>query len=154
MIQKNALKADYGQDVPGMVRDTLAMGAFLTVLAALLRKWSQARESTIDPLISLLGLATTTIGVLSSLEGLALIFGSRVGKFIIRDTLPKSLRLQGNETVLDVGCGHGMFLIGAAKRLPQGKAVGIDLWSQVDQGGNRKAATIANAEIEGVKESS
>jgi arsenite methyltransferase len=41
-------------------------------------------------------------------------------------------------------------LIGAAKRLARGRAFGIDLWSQVDQGDNSRAATLRNAEIEGV----
>jgi ubiquinone/menaquinone biosynthesis C-methylase UbiE len=60
------------------------------------------------------------------------------------------LQLAGDETLLDVGCGHGLLLIGAAKRLPRGRAVGIDLWSQVDQGNNSKEATLRNAELEGV----
>jgi ubiquinone/menaquinone biosynthesis C-methylase UbiE len=34
--------------------------------------------------------------------------------------------------------------------VPQGRAVGIDLWSQRDQGDNRKDATLANAHAEGV----
>jgi cyclopropane fatty-acyl-phospholipid synthase-like methyltransferase len=37
------------------------------------------------------------------------------------------LDLRGDETVLDVGPGHGLLLIGAAKRLPRGRAMGIDL---------------------------
>jgi arsenite methyltransferase len=43
-------------------------------------------------------------------------------------------------------------LIGAAKRLPQGRAVGIDLWSQKDQSDNRREATLENAALEGVAE--
>jgi cyclopropane fatty-acyl-phospholipid synthase-like methyltransferase len=31
------------------------------------------------------------------------------------------------EAVLDVGCGRGLMLVGAARRLKTGKAVGIDL---------------------------
>jgi ubiquinone/menaquinone biosynthesis C-methylase UbiE len=88
--------------------------------------------------------------MLSVLEGLALVWGSRIGKLRLRDSLLEGLRLQGDETVLDVGCGRGLLLIGVAKRLPRGKAVGIDLWSQVDQGSNSRAATLANAQLEGV----
>ena len=43
-----------------------------------------------------------------------------------------------------------MVLILAAKRLPAGRAVGVDLWSTVDQSGNREQATLRNAELEGV----
>ena len=60
----------------------------------------------------------------------ALMFASsRFGKFHARDRLLERLKLRGDETVLDVGCGHGLLLIAAAKLLPRGHAVGIDLWS-------------------------
>ncbi len=59
--------------------------------------------------------------------------------------------LAGNEQLLDMGCGRGAVLIAAAKRLPQGRAVGVDLWTR-DQSGNRPEATIANAAAAGVAE--
>ena len=52
--------------------------------------------------------------------------------------------------MLDVGCGHGLMLIGAAKRLSSGRAIGIDIWQDVDQANNSAAATRRNAELEGV----
>jgi ubiquinone/menaquinone biosynthesis C-methylase UbiE len=75
---------------------------------------------------------------------------SYYGKFRARDKLLDSLQLRGDETVLDVGCGHGLLLIAAAKRLPRGRSIGIDLWSQVDQGNNSREATLENANLEGV----
>jgi SAM-dependent methyltransferase len=57
--------------------------------------------------------------------------------------------LKGNEQLLDLGCGRGAVLIEAAKRLPTGNAVGVDLWSG-DQSGNRPEATLANAAAAGV----
>jgi arsenite methyltransferase len=57
---------------------------------------------------------------------------------------------RGDEKVLDVGCGRGLLLVGAAKRTPDGHATGIDVWSNVDMGGNSEAATRRNLEIEGV----
>ena len=51
--------------------------------------------------------------------------------------------------MLDVGCGLGLFLIGAAKRLSTGRAVGIDKWQQEDLSGNNEGA-LSNAMIEGV----
>jgi arsenite methyltransferase len=152
-MQKNKLKkADYGQDVPGLVLELLLMGGFLSALGVFIRKWAASRESVLSPLISPFGLASAVTGTLAAVEGLLYIFGSRLGKMRIRDHLLDGLKLRGNETVLDVGCGHGILLIGAAKRLPRGKAVGIDLWSQVDQGSNSRAATLANAEVEGVSD--
>lgn len=85
------------------------------------------------------------------LIGASLMFASsRLGKFRARDRLLARLKLRGDETVLDVGCGHGLLLIGAAKLLPRGRAVGIDLWSQVDQSENSREATLRNAALEGV----
>jgi ubiquinone/menaquinone biosynthesis C-methylase UbiE len=51
--------------------------------------------------------------------------------------------------VLDLGCGRGAVLIAAARRVPRGRAVGVDLWS-ADQSGNRPEATRANAAAAGV----
>ena len=41
-------------------------------------------------------------------------------------------------------------LVAAAKRLPMGKAVGIDLWHSEDQADNRPDAPLSNARLEGV----
>jgi ubiquinone/menaquinone biosynthesis C-methylase UbiE len=57
--------------------------------------------------------------------------------------------LKGNEQLLDLGCGRGAVLIEAARRLPEGRAVGADLWSR-DQSGNSPEATLANAAAAGV----
>jgi len=43
-----------------------------------------------------------------------------------------------------------LFLIGAAKRLSTGRAVGIDKWQQEDLSGNNAAGTLRNAMIEAV----
>ncbi len=52
--------------------------------------------------------------------------------------------------MLDAGCGRGLALIGCAKKLPRGKAVGIDLWAAKDLSNNHPEATRANAAAEGV----
>ena len=57
--------------------------------------------------------------------------------------------LAGDEQLLDLGCGGGAVLIEAARRLPAGRAVGVDLWSR-DQSGNSPRATLANAAAAGV----
>jgi SAM-dependent methyltransferase len=60
---------------------------------------------------------------------------------------------RGDEQVLDVGCGRGLLLAGAAKLLSGGgKATGIDIWSNVDMGGNSEAATLHNLELEGISD--
>ncbi len=62
----------------------------------------------------------------------ATFFSSRVGKLRVRDSLMGSLHWTGEEQVLDVGCGSGFALIGAAKRLTTGHATGVDIWSAED----------------------
>lgn len=57
--------------------------------------------------------------------------------------------LQGDEHLLDLGCGRGAVLIAAARRLPTGRAVGADLWTR-DQSGNSPDLTLANAAKAGV----
>src|SRR5262249_36399645 len=75
---------------------------------------------------------------------------SKVGKLRARERFLDLLIWHGQERVLDVGCGRGLLLIAAARRLTTGQAVGVDLWQRQDLSGNRPEATLANAEAEGV----
>ncbi|MEU7579928.1 class I SAM-dependent methyltransferase [Streptomyces sp. NPDC041068] len=72
------------------------------------------------------------------------------GKFRIWKRELDRAGLKGDERLLDLGCGRGAVLIEAARRLPTGHAVGVDLWSGQDQSGNRPEATLANAAAAGV----
>jgi arsenite methyltransferase len=90
------------------------------------------------------------MGVSFFLVSAVMTFGSRVGKLLLCDAILNSIEWRGDEQVLDAGCGHGLMLIGAAKRLTSGHAIGIDIWSQRDQKNNSAAATKANACLEGV----
>jgi arsenite methyltransferase len=79
-----------------------------------------------------------------------MVWSSRVAKLKMRDRILSSLPWRGDEQVLDVGCGRGLLLIGAAKRLKTGKATGVDIWQAHDLSGNSADATKANAIAEGV----
>src|SRR5262249_46313190 len=68
----------------------------------------------------------------------------------IRDQILESIPWRGDELVLDVGCGRGLLLIGAAHRLTTGKAVGVDRWVPGALTGNRPQAALNNARTEGV----
>jgi arsenite methyltransferase len=59
---------------------------------------------------------------------------------------------RGDELVLDIGCGKGLLLIGAAQRLRSGRAVGVDVWNAIQLSGNRAQATQENARRAGVAE--
>lgn len=78
-------------------------------------------------------------------------WSSRVGKLRYRDAMLDAIPWRGDEKVLDVGCGRGLLLIGAAKRLKNGKATGIDAWVKEDLSGNTPEAAMANAKAEGVE---
>ncbi len=81
--------------------------------------------------------------------GLSIVRFSRRGKFEVWARLLTRLGLRGDERVLDLGCGRGAVLLTAAKLVPRGSAVGVDIW-RADQTGNSMEATLANADAEGV----
>src|SRR5277367_66006 len=89
-------------------------------------------------------------------EGLLFLLYVKVGKFRHRDFMLGLHTWRGDEQVLDVGCGRGLLLAGAAKRIAAlsgtGHATGIDVWSNVDMGGNSAAATQRNLNLEGISD--
>lgn len=133
-------RANYGLDAPGVVR-TMAIIAALLVGGGLL-----LRANT----TSAIGTTLLWPGASFAASALLMVASSRIGKLRARDRLLNAIPFRGDETVLDVGCGHGLLLIGAAKRVPRGKAIGVDLWSQIDQHANSREATLDNARAEGV----
>jgi SAM-dependent methyltransferase len=146
---RHIAKADYGLDAPGVVRGFLLGGLALLLVGALALFWG---APAIGGWLGVLGILLAITGFWYVVTSALMVRSSRIGKLHVRDRMLDALRLRGDERVLDVGCGHGLLLIGAAKRLPRGQAVGLDLWSQVDQGDNRRAATLENARAEGVAE--
>ncbi|MEA3137417.1 MAG: hypothetical protein QOC71_1698 [Thermoplasmata archaeon] len=137
-------RADYGIDAPGVVANLAAIGGAGLALAAggLFLPLGGAGQA-----LASLGLF---VGLSFAVTAALMVLSSRVGKRRFRDHLLDGLALAGDERVLDVGCGRGLLLVGAAKRLPRGLAVGLDLWSAKDQSGNRSAATLENARRAGV----
>lgn len=118
-------KPNYGIDAPGVVRGLALMGLAGVVFVAVglcIRTW---------PSWWLIGriVAGTGIGMALGWGGTALVmlWGSKFGKLWVRERAFDAIPWRGDERVLDVGCGRGNLLIGAAKRLPRGRAVGVDL---------------------------
>lgn len=89
-------------------------------------------------------------GVIALLGFWSFLYTTRRGKFLVWRELIDGLALAGNERVLDLGCGRGLVVLEAARQLPQGEAVGLDLWRRADQTGNERAAAEANARAEDV----
>jgi SAM-dependent methyltransferase len=139
-------RTNYGINAPPVIRNLVLVAAAGAVIAGtrLFGLWSE--ESTLGPL--LYGGVWAGLGC-SCLAGF-MTWGSKVGKLRERDRFLGALPWRGDETVLDVGCGRGLLVIGAARRLTTGKAVGVNLWQREDLSGNRPEATPENARIEGV----
>jgi arsenite methyltransferase len=138
---------DYGLDAPGIFRAMLIGGLAATIIGLVLVRWVSDRHA--GPTFGMAHIIQIS-GIACMIGASFMYLSSRLGKFRTRDRLLARLNLRGDETLLDVGCGHGLLLIGAAKLLPRGRAVGIDLWSQVDQADNSREATLRNASLEGV----
>lgn len=139
-------RANYGIDAPGVVRAMLVGGGASLIAGIILAASMVPALRGYDGV----GGAFIWMGAAFLLGGAMMLWSSRIGKLHARDVLLNRLSLDPAASVLDVGCGHGLLLIGAAKRVPQGRAVGLDLWSLRDQHANSREATLANAAAEGV----
>jgi 2-polyprenyl-3-methyl-5-hydroxy-6-metoxy-1,4-benzoquinol methylase len=146
-------RANYGLDAPGVVRNLLlaALLGFLAWplgLALEVVLWWQSPEPF--RIILPLNYMGPSIGLVCLVMGCWMVYYSYVGKLRMRERLLNGIPWRGDEAVLDVGCGRGLLLVGAAKRLTTGKATGIDRWQGEDLAGNSPLATRANALAEGV----
>lgn len=144
-----AQRPDYGLDAPRLVRRFLwrsltLFGIGLGMYAVNRGDPDAARAAT--TLFAILG----AIGAAYFVTAVVMYWSSRVAKLGLRETLLSKINWRGDERVLDVGCGRGLLLIGAAKKLKSGKAFGADVWVKEDLSGNSQDAARKNAEIEGV----
>lgn len=138
-------RPEYGFDAPGVFRNLLLVG----LAAVLLGRWVDAVH--IGTVTLRLTPMLFSIGSVFLLQALLMALYVRFGKFVHRERMLNSVAWKGNEHVLDVGTGRGLLLIGAAKKLCDGQATGIDIWSKQDMAGNSMQATYRNAELEGVR---
>lgn len=129
----------YGLDAPSVVIGYIVVGAALVVAGlALLTKFYYAGWMF-------------NLGIIFLLIGCYMLYGSKVGKYKMREKIIRELSIEGSETALDVGCGRGLMLNGVASKLSTGKAYGIDIWSAKDQSSNSREAAMQNARIEGTE---
>ena len=148
MTTSTTTRPDYGVDAPAVMRNLFLFGTLCLLFAVFapnplhLGPISLVSRSFYWPAGFLIG------------EGLLFLLYVKVGKFRHRDFVLNLHTWRGDEKVLDVGCGRGLLLAGAAKRIAAlsgtGHATGIDVWSNVDMGGNSAAATQRNLDLEGV----
>ena len=134
----------YGMDAPLVVRNLFLFACVALVLAM----YAFQIKHPIWFWVAFLYAGAIALSLFFS--GCWMLYSMWVSKPKIAIELIEDLALQGDEKILDLGCGSGILLIEAAKRLPQGKAHGIDLWQTKDQSGNRMEKTLSKAEAEGV----
>lgn len=131
-------KGNYGIDSPAIVGTLSILGLAGTGVAHLLPSvWRWA--GYVAGMYFLLGAA-------------GMLFYSKVGKLALRERLLDKIPWQGDEQVLDVGCGRGLLTVGAAYRLSKGRVVGVDVWQRGAITGNRADSVLENAQIEHVSD--
>jgi SAM-dependent methyltransferase len=146
-----ALRADYGLDAPSVVRNLVVAAVLgLAVFASVALGFWPGRI-TVGPLVFEVAFMGLGAGLACAGMAVYMAWSSKYGKLAERDRHLDRLALKGQERVLDVGCGRGLMLIGAAKRLTSGNAVGVDIWQAEDLSGNRPEATLENVRREGVE---
>src|ERR1700733_7450305 len=106
-----AIKPDYGLDAPTIVKSMFTRGSW-TLAFGLVMFFVNHHEypGPASQILSVLG----AIGIIFLAIGAFMVWSSRVAKPQLRDRLLDSLQLKGDEKILDVGCGRGLLLIGAA----------------------------------------
>jgi SAM-dependent methyltransferase len=144
-ILPQSAQPDYGVDAPSVLRNLFLFGTLCLLLSLFIPHTFSLGHISFSLRITL----RWTGGFLLA-EGFLFLLYVKAGKFKHRDLILGLHTWSGDEQVLDVGCGRGLLLAGAARLLTTGHATGIDLWSNVDMGANSPEATRRNLEIEGV----
>jgi arsenite methyltransferase len=138
---KKTQRVDYGIDAPGVIRDLLLCGV------AGLIAWGAVQQHLWSGDITLKAAGAGSTCLVMSL---CMLWDRKIGKVRSRERLLDRINWTGSEQVLDVGCGRGLMLMGAALRVRSGTATGIDVWQSEDLSGNRVDAALENATHAGV----
>lgn len=137
---------NYGIDDPYMFYGLFLLGGLLFAVAAYFIRMAESLETPFAiPTAFASGLVGVGVLTLASMLG----FDSGVSKPRQAELVVKGLPWAGDEMVLDVGCGRGLMLVKAAKRLGEGLATGIDLWKRSLLFGNSPRNVLRNASTEG-----
>jgi SAM-dependent methyltransferase len=133
-------RPNYGVDSPAIVTGLVVAGGIALAIAFTLPHLHKLPMRWI----------ASALGLYFLQGALGMLWYSKAGKLKLRERLLDGIPWQGDERVLDVGCGRGLFLVGAARRLTTGTATGVDLWVPGAVSGNRPQAVLDNASREGV----
>jgi arsenite methyltransferase len=140
---------DYGTDATPLQRIAFYGGVALVVAGRMLNE--RGVMQSVDWKV-IAGGAMIWAGLFFFLLGSVILLARKAGRLILRESILNSISWRGDEQVLDVGCGRGLLLVGVAKRLQAGHAVGLDIWPQAKNNHNGTEAAMENARIAGVAE--
>jgi ubiquinone/menaquinone biosynthesis C-methylase UbiE len=143
----SSLRPDYGVDAPRALSLLVLLSIVAGGLAALLCHLGRDGHLLLPAAV-----CVAVVGADLLIVAAAMLWYSRMGKERQGERLLDLVAWGGDERVLDVGCGRGLLLIGAARRLRCRAATGVDIWSDIDLSGNRPEATWENARQAGVAE--
>ena len=129
MKRNESNKIDYGIDAPG-IRSGMFVIAVVGCIMIGLAKFADIYWLKNSPIISIiLNILGITIALYGSFMASYMTYCSRIGKLKTRDFLldevGKYLKWEEVKQSLDIGCGKGLLLIGAAKRLGTGTSLGF-----------------------------
>ncbi|HVO96985.1 MAG TPA: class I SAM-dependent methyltransferase [Bryobacteraceae bacterium] len=142
-----ATQPDYGLDAPLLVKRMFSRAGWTFAFG--LAVFLMNKTEYPGPAATLLAVFAVLAAIFAGVGGY-MTWSSRSAKLALRDELLDSLALNGDEKVLDAGCGLGLMTVGIAKRLKSGKATGVDSWDAAALSGNSAEAAKANAKQEGV----
>src|ERR1700722_7791903 len=103
---------DYGIDSPHTIHSMYSRAAWTFAFGFAL--WFMNREEYPGPAASLLA-ALSLIAAAFVWAGYFMRWSSKTGKLRLRDRLVSMLAINGDEKVLDAGCGRGLMSVGIAQ---------------------------------------
>lgn len=137
----------YGVDAPGVVRTLGLVGGLLIVVSAMILTFGGPP--------ALLGIASSAAlagACMSAITLWMLVSSLWLKERVVQKLLAARETWRGDERVLDVGCGRGLFAINAARRVPHGRVTALDRWSGKDLTGNSPEMVRSNAITVGMAE--
>lgn len=144
-IQTKIKTPDYGQDMPGIIIAAIILFVIFGALA--IWQYTQFSLSNKNPALVML-IILALLSAMSLAMAVSGIWSSRYGKLILREKTLNLLYFKGDENILDLGCGKGLLLIEAAKRLPHGNATGADIWNHNFEYNSSSQIVMENARLE------
>jgi SAM-dependent methyltransferase len=142
-------KVGYGIDEPRSIIELLVAGCFSVIIGLAMSVYSASINPDIVRLALIVGPA---VGFLLFAVAIALYYSSRQGKVTEMRKVVSDIPWGGDEVVLDLGCGRGLGMVFASRRLDGGYSVGVDLWRRSHLSGNDPKSIWANASEEGVQD--